>query len=151
MEVEKLMKWLGTEVNDASGEKTTTLLNLFFNLRFKAYLIRKFILDRPTMANALKNLPYWIEANLTQGDVLKSDEKKNLETLFSNIYELDDDTLKALNYYYNEKYNWEIFTPKEKRGGRKLSRRRKSNAKSKSKHNKRRRSFKKSSHRRQRH
>jgi hypothetical protein len=78
-------------------------------------------------------------------------KKKNLETLFSNIYELDDDTLKALNYYYNEKYNWEIFTPKEKRGGRKLSRRRKSNAKSKSKHNKRRRSFKKSSHRRQRH
>jgi hypothetical protein len=150
MEVEMLMKWLGTEVNDASGEKTT-LLNLFFNLRFKAYLIRKFILDRPTMANALKNLPYWIKANLTQGDMLKSDEKKNLETLFSNIYELDDDTLKALNYYYNEKYNWEIFTPKEKRGGRKLSHRRKSNAKSKLKHNKRRRSFKKSSHRRQRH
>ena len=150
MEVEMLMKWLGTEVNDASGEKTT-LLNLFFNLRFKAYLIRKFILDRPTMATALKNLPYWIKANLTQGDMLKSDEKKNLETLFSNIYELDDDTLKALNYYYNEKYNWEIFTPKEKRGGRKLSHRRKSNAKSKLKHNKRRRSFKKSSHRRQRH
>ena len=75
---------------------------------------------------------------------------KHFVTLFSKINELDEDTLGKLYETYCQKngeyYKW---YSRWQGGGRKLSRRRKSNAKTKSKHNKRRR--RKSSHRRQRH
>lgn len=75
---------------------------------------------------------------------------ENFTLLCSKIAQLNDLVLDQLyETYNNPKYN-ELYERSYK-GGRKLSRRRKSNPKTKSKHNKRRRSYKKSSHRRQRH
>ena len=91
---------------------------------------------------------------LTTSDNFEPYEIEKLETLFSNITGLDDDTLYALVYYYREHYNYRMFTPNYVLtyvGGRKLTRRRKSNSKSKLKRKHKRRSFKKNSHRRQRH
>ena len=80
---------------------------------------------------------------------------ENFILLCSEIGNLDDSVLEQLyETYPNSKYNklYETETKiQESKGGRKLSRRRKSNSKSKLKYNKRRRSYKKSSHRRQRH
>ena len=80
---------------------------------------------------------------------------ENFILLCSEIDKLDDSVLQQLyETYPNSKYNklYETETKiQESKGGRKLSRRRKSNSKSKLKYNKRRRSYKKSSHRRQRH
>ena len=78
----------------------------------------------------------------------------NFTLLCLQITELSDIILEQLYKTYSDpKYNkwYEQRHSSAYIGGRKLSRRRKSNAKPKSKHNKRRRSFKKSSHRRQRH
>ena len=80
---------------------------------------------------------------------------ENFILLCSEIDKLDDSVLQQLyETYPNSKYNklYETETKiQESKGGRKLSRRRKSNSKSKLKYNKRRRSYKKSSHRRRRH
>jgi|694.fasta_scaffold01885_35 hypothetical protein len=146
-----LRNWLQTEAEfeDDGGKKTRTkLIDLFFDLRFKKYIITDFLqLDKPTM----KKKQYdFFNGKLTPGDEFKRHEQKKFQALFSKIVELNDDTMSALIFYYMTHYTWNIFTPEEYRGGRKLSRRRKSNPKSKSKHNKRRRSFKKSSYRRQR-
>lgn len=114
-------------------------------------MIRKFLkLDRPTMGET-KNDRVWMTNQLTTDDYFERYEIEKLETLFSKITELDDETLYALNYYYREHYDYYMFTPNYYVGGRKLTRHRKSNAKSKSKRKHKRRSFKKSSHRRQRH
>ena len=75
---------------------------------------------------------------------------ENFTLLCTEISQLNDLVLDQLyQTYTNPKYN--EWYQKRYIGGRKLSRRRKSNSKSKLKYNKRRRSYKKSSHKRQRH
>jgi hypothetical protein len=89
---------------------------------------------------------------------------KNLQTLFAEIAKLSGHLLTQLIETYNGGYADGRFDTASIRpyysrwyrregegGGRKLSRRRKSNPKSKSKHKHKRRSYKKSSYRRQRH
>ena len=71
---------------------------------------------------------------------------RNLETLFSEIIKLNEIVLNQLDITYNRSEEYSNLW----RGGRKLTRRRKSNPKSKSKHKHKRRSYKKSSYRRQR-
>jgi hypothetical protein len=148
---EKLKKWLQTPVTvkDASGQVVIKLIELFEILRLsKIYMIRQFLkLDRPTMVKT-KYDRLWMTKQLTTSEYFKKYEIEKLETLFSKITELDDETLYALDYYYRVKYDFKMFTPNYV-GGRKLTRHRKSNAKSKSKRKHKRRSFKKSSHRRQ--
>jgi hypothetical protein len=151
---EELIRWLATTtaeyvINDSGKKVEVSLGKLFFNLRFKTYLIRDFLkLDKTSMSNALKTLPKWFLENITPSDNVSLSERQNLQTIFSKIIELDRNLLAALIANYVTKYDYRIFHIPD--GGRKLSRRRKSNPKSKSKHNKR-RSYKKSSFRRQRH
>ena len=83
-------------------------------------------------------------------------EKKldNFTLLCAKINQLTDFVIKQLYLTYNNpKYNGWYYEDAFAYpiGGRKLSRRRKSNPKSKSKHKHKRRSYKKSSYRRQRH
>ena len=154
----KLREWLQTTVpvKDASGKVIIemSLIELFdyLRLRGRPRMIRDFLkLDRQTMVKK-KNDRVWMTSQLTTSDSFVRYEIEKLETLFSKITELDDDTLNALRYkyiYYD--FMMFMFTPQEQRGGRKLTRRRKSNSKSKLKRKHKRRSFKKSSHRRQRH
>ena len=150
---EELIRWLATttaEYNDSGKKVEVSLGKLFFNLRLKTYLIREFLkLDKTSMSNALKTLPNWFLENITPSDNVSLSERQNLQTIFSKIIELDRNLLAALIANYVTKYDYRIFNIPG--GGRKLSRRRKSNSKSKLKYNKRRRSYKKSSHKRQRH
>jgi hypothetical protein len=79
---------------------------------------------------------------------------ENFETLFSEIIKMNDILANQLYETYcldSLTYHRWYTMSGVARGGRKLTRLRKSNAKSKSKRKHKRRSFKKSSHRRQRH
>ena len=80
---------------------------------------------------------------------------KNLKTLFAEIAKIRSRPLMNLlkETYVDKQYNRWYKREGESEGGRRLSRRRKSNpkSKSKSKHKHKRRSYKKSSYRRQRH
>jgi hypothetical protein len=79
---------------------------------------------------------------------------ENFETLFSEIFKMNDPLVNQLYETYCldglKYYRW-YMTSDVARGGRKLTRRRKSNPKSKSKRKYKQRSYKKSSYRRQRH
>ena len=75
---------------------------------------------------------------------------QNFETLFSEIIKMNDTLANQLYETYGG-LRYSRWYQRSERGGRKLSRRRKSIPKSKSKHKHKRRSYKKSSYRRQRH
>ena len=158
---ENLRTWLlQTTVKDAENREIK-LINLFEMLRqHRAELIKDFLrLDKPTMAQEVAQMAQeqddliWMTNKLTKDDRFNSNsEIKNLKTLFSKITKLDDETLNALRYKYI-RFDPKMFIPNYANyvGGRKLTRHRKSNAKSKSKRKHKRRSFKQGSHRRQRH
>ena len=77
---------------------------------------------------------------------------ENFETLFSEIIKMNDIPANQLyETYCRDSLRYSRWYERAKRGGRKLSRRRKSNPKSKSKRKHKRRSYKKGSYRRQRH
>lgn len=126
------------------------------------------------------NVQHFIEVRGRQFSPGDKVTAQNLSTLCTAIYKLDEDKVKLLhdmlclnNDQGQSKFDWKAWSilvdnaraakgylkhsgtsasvSPWYRGGRKLSRRRKSNPKSKSKHKHKRRSYKKSSYRRQRH
>ena len=147
---EKLKTWLQTRVKDAS-DREIRLIDLFDILRgHRVELIKRFLrLDKSMMAQNQYDLNWMTDQFTTSENFTSDHEQKNLKILFSEINKLDDDeTLNALRYKYIN-FDPKMFIPNYANyvGGRKLSRRRKSNPKSKSKLKRRR----KSSHRRQSH
>jgi hypothetical protein len=102
--------------------------------------------------NFLSFLFLYFENPETFGKKVEEGKLETLKQLCSEIKELDETLLNQLFTTYCKKYNFQLYNVVTGgRGRQKLSRRRKSNLKSKSKHNHKRRSHKKSSYRRQRH